>query len=157
MILGVVAVVRFDPWKVTVGKDQFDQGTPSTHLGVGQPCFQFYMCMVGLSTSPSTDHLYSNLWVWSTCRVITWIRMGLGTGSPGPWMITYRLPVCICACPNLHDGPMLLPGSDAPTSSTIPEDVDGIWVWHGDKMQHGASEGHGTNEGHGASEGRGCK
>ena len=64
----------------------------------------------GLSTSPSADHLYSNLWVWSTCRVVTWIRTGLGTGSPDPRMITYRLPVCICACPNLHDGPMLPPG-----------------------------------------------
>ena len=73
--------------------------------------------------SPSVDHLYSNLWVWSTCGVITWIRMGLGARSPGPWMITYRLPVCICACPNLHDGPMLPPGSDIPTSSAIPEDA----------------------------------
>ena len=78
---------------------------------------------LGLSMSPSVDHLYSNLWVWSTCGVVTWIRMGLDAGSPGLWMITYRLPVCICACPNLHDGPMLLPGSDTPTSSTIPEDA----------------------------------
>ena len=36
--------------------------------------------------SPSADHLYSNLWVWSTCGVITWIQMGLGTGSPGLWI-----------------------------------------------------------------------
>ena len=73
--------------------------------------------------SPSMDHLYSNLWVWSTCRVVTWIWTGLGTKSPGPWMITHRLPVCICACQNLHNGPMLLPGSDTPTSSTIPKDT----------------------------------
>ena len=52
--------------------------------------------------SPSADHLYSNLWVWSTCGVVTWIQMGLSAGSPGPRMITYRLPVCICACPKLH-------------------------------------------------------
>ena len=38
-------------------------------------------------------------------------------------MITYRLPVCICACPNLHDSPMLPPGSDTPTSSTIPKEA----------------------------------
>ena len=78
---------------------------------------------VGLSMSPSTDHLYSNLRVWSTHKVITWIRMGLGARSPGLQMITYRLPVCICACQILHNGPMLLPGSDTPTSSTIPKDT----------------------------------
>ena len=69
--------------------------------------FPYYL---GLSMSPSADDLYLNLWVWSTCGVVTWIQMGLGAGSSGPRMITYRLPVCICACTNLHDGPTLLPG-----------------------------------------------
>ena len=51
---------------------------------------------IGLSMSPSADHLYSNLWVWSTSGVVTWIRTGLSAGSPGLRMITHRLPVCIC-------------------------------------------------------------
>ena len=68
-----------------------------------------------------------NMWV------ITWIQTGLGTGSLGPQMITYRLPVCICTCPNLHDSPMLLPGSDTSTSSTIPEVAlsDGVTMGSG--------------------------
>ena len=58
-------------------------------------------------------------------------------------MITYRLPVCICACPNLHDGLTLPPKSDTPTSSTIPKDAlsDGVTVGSGSMgMMHGCMD-----------------
>ena len=36
-------------------------------------CSWLYISCIGLSMSLSADHLYLNLWVWSTCGVITWI------------------------------------------------------------------------------------
>ena len=89
------------PKKTKHGSEE--HGSEMTWQGVGEDI----ETTLGLSTSPSVDHLYSNLWVWSTCGVITWIQTGLSAGSPGPQMITHRLPVCIYTCPKLHDSPTL--------------------------------------------------
>ena len=43
-------------------------------LSMPRPCPCLHpVHALGLSTSPSMDHLYLNLWVWSTCEVITCI------------------------------------------------------------------------------------